>query len=69
MSLQTYCAQLCAVGTLPISGFVSEDTLGFEASCRVTFAIAKGKKPHAVGERLIKQYTMDIIEGRTNEET
>jgi len=30
-----------AVGTQAISGFVFEDTLGLEASCRVAFAIAK----------------------------
>jgi len=41
MSLQTYPVQFRAVGTLPISGFVSEDTLGLEAACRVAFATAK----------------------------
>jgi len=41
VSLQTNCAQFLAAGPLPISGFVSEDTLGFEASCRVALAIAK----------------------------
>ena len=35
MSLQTTCAQFRAIGTLPISGFVSEDMLGLEASNRV----------------------------------
>ena len=40
VSLQTSCAHFLAVGTLSISGFVSENT-GLEASCRVAFAIAK----------------------------
>jgi len=39
-----------AVGTLPILGFVSEGTLGLEAAYCVAFAIAKGKKPHTIGE-------------------
>jgi len=48
--MQTICAQFRAVGTLPISGLVSEDTLGLEASYCVAFAIAKEKKPHTIGE-------------------
>ena len=51
MSSPTRCARFHAVGTLPISGFNSEDTLGLEASCRVVFAIAKEKKPHTMRER------------------
>jgi len=50
MSLQTICAQFRAVGTPPISGFVSEDALGLVAPYRVAFAIGKGKKPHVIGE-------------------
>jgi len=50
MSLQTNCAQFRAVGTLHKSGFVSEDMLGLEASCRDVFAIAKENKPHTIGE-------------------
>jgi len=49
MSLQTDCVQFRAVGTLAIPGFVSEDMLGLEVSCRVAFAITKKKKPHAIG--------------------
>ena len=49
MSWQTSCAQFRAVGSLPMSGFVSEDTLGLEASCCVAFAIAKDKDPHTTG--------------------
>jgi len=41
MSVQTDCAQCRVVGTLPISGFISEDTSGLEATCHVAFAIAK----------------------------
>jgi len=44
------CAQFRAVGTLLTSWFVSEDTLGLEASCRVAFAIAKEKESHTIGE-------------------
>jgi len=39
-----------------------------EASCCIAFATAKEREPHAIGERLIKQYTIDIIEKRTKEE-
>jgi len=40
-----------AVGTLPISEFISEDTIGLEASLCVAFAIKKKqKKPHAIWE-------------------
>jgi len=41
MFLQTNCAQFRALGSLPISGFSSENTLGLEASCWVAFAIRK----------------------------
>ena len=68
MSLQTNCAQFRAAGTLPTSGFISEDTLWLEASCRVAFVIAKGKIPHTTGEWLIKLHAMNVIEKRTNEE-
>jgi len=69
MWLQTSCAQFRAVETLPISGFVSEDTLGLQASCQVAFAITKEKKPHTIGELLIKPYTIDVVEKRTKEKT
>jgi len=65
MSLQTTCAQVRAAVALLISGFVSENTLALEASCRVAFATAKGKKPHAIGEGLMNPYTIDVIENRT----
>jgi len=50
MSLQTYHTQFRAVGTLPISGFVPEDTLGLEVPYRIAFAIAKEKKTHTIWE-------------------
>jgi len=50
MFLQANCLQLRAVGSMPVSGFVSEDVLGLEKSYRVAFAIAKEKKPHTIGE-------------------
>jgi len=43
MSLQTKCARFHSVGTLPILGFVSEDTLLLEESYRVAFTTAKEK--------------------------
>jgi len=48
MSLQTNCSRFRTVGTLPIFRFVSEDTIGLEASSCVAFAIEKEKKPHAI---------------------
>jgi len=41
MSLQTNCSRVCAVETLPILGFASEDTLGLVADYCIAFAIAK----------------------------
>jgi len=67
MSLQTNCAQFRAVGTLTLSEFASEDTLGLEAFYRVAFGIAEEKKPHIIEEWLLKLYTMDIIEKKTKE--
>jgi len=49
MALRTSCAQFPAAETLPVSGFVSEDTLELETPCRVAFAITQGKKPHKLG--------------------
>jgi len=48
--LQIICAQFHAVGTLPMSGFVSEDMLELEVSYHVVFAIAEEKKTHTIGE-------------------
>jgi len=45
-SLQTKCAQFRAIKTLPLSGFVSENTLGLEASCHFALAMGKRKEPH-----------------------
>ena len=56
------CARFRAAGTLPKLGFCSEDKTGLEASYRVACRIAKEKKPHTIGERLIKPYALDIVE-------
>jgi len=66
--LQANCVQFRAVGTLPISGLVSEDTFGLEESYRVAFAIATEKKPHTIGEWLIKANSRNIIEKRTKKQ-
>ena len=55
-------ARFRAVGTLPKLGFCSEDKAGLEASYRVVYKIAKEKKPHKIGERLIKPCAMDMVE-------
>ena len=55
-------ARFRAAGTLPILGFCSEDKAGLEASYRVAYRIAKEKKPHTIGERLIKPCAMDMVE-------
>jgi len=63
--LQANCVQFRGVGTLPISGLVSEDTFGLEESYRVAFAIANEKKPHTIRQSLIKANSMNIIEKGT----
>ena len=55
-------ARLRAAGTLPKLGFCSEDKPGLEASYRVAYRITKEKKPHTIGERLIKPCAMDMVE-------
>jgi len=62
MSLQANCSRFCAVETLPILGFASEDTLGLVASYCVAFAIAKENKTHAIGELFIKLYALNMVE-------
>ena len=55
-------ARFRAAGTLPKLGFYSEDKAGLEASYRVAYRIAKEKKPHTIGEQLIKPCAMDMVE-------
>ena len=55
-------ARFRAAGTLPKLEFCSEDKAGLEASYRVAYRIAKEKKPHTIGERLIKPCAMDMVE-------
>ena len=55
-------ARFRAAETLPKLGFCSADKAGLEASYRVAYRIAKEKKPHRIGERLIKPCTMEMIE-------
>jgi len=52
MSVQSICAQCRSVGILPISRFVSEDTLRLKESYSVAFAIAEENKPHTTGSDL-----------------
>ena len=55
-------ARFRAAGALSKLGFCSEDKAGLKASYRVAYRIAKEKKPHTIGERLIKPYAMDMVE-------
>jgi len=47
MSLQNNCSRFRVVGTLPISGFVSEDIIGLEASLLRCFYNEKKTKETA----------------------
>ena len=60
--------QFCAAGKLQNLGFVSEDKLMLEASYRVAWRIAKDRKSHTIGERLIKPCSMDMVEFVRREE-
>ena len=54
-------ARFRAAGTLPTLEFCSADKAGLEASYRVAYRIAK-EKPHTIGERLIKQCAIKMVE-------
>jgi len=49
MSLQTNCTQFRAVGTLPVSGFVSEDTLGLGSILSRCFLLLAKENTHNWG--------------------
>ena len=51
-----------AAGTLPKLGFCSKDKAQLEASYCVAYRIAKEKKPHTIGEQLIKLCAIDMVE-------
>ena len=51
-----------AAGTLQSLGFVSEDKSALEGFYRDAWRIAKKKKPHTIGERLMKPCAMDMVE-------
>ena len=55
-------ARFCAAGALPKLGFCSEDKAGLEASYQVAYRIAKEKKPHTIGEQLVKPCAIDMVE-------
>ena len=61
-SLQAKRSRFCAAGTLPKLGFCSENKAGLKASYRVAYIIAKEKKPHTIGKRLIKPCAMNMVE-------
>jgi len=61
-SLPAKCAGFRAAGTLPRLGFCPGNKSGSEASYRVAYRVTKEKKPHAIGERLIKPCAMDMVE-------
>ena len=60
-SLLAKCARFRAAETLPKLGFCSENKAGLEASYSIAYRTAKEKKPHAIGERLIKPRAMDKV--------
>jgi hypothetical protein len=49
-------------GTLPMLGFVPTQKPCFEASYKVAYRIAKQKKPHTIGETLVKPCALEIVE-------
>jgi hypothetical protein len=49
-------------GTLPRLGFSLSQKPFLEASYKVSYRIAKQKKPHAVGEALVKPCALEMVE-------
>jgi hypothetical protein len=61
-SLKQKKARFHSSGTLPKLGFGSTQKLLLEASYEVAYLIAKNKKPHTVGENLIKPYALQMVD-------
>jgi len=51
-----------AADTLPKLGFVPSQKPCLEASYKVAYRIARSKKPHTIGESLIKPRTLEMVE-------
>ena len=49
-------------GTLPKLGFITTQKPFVEASYKVAYRIAKQKKPHTIGETLIKPCVLEMVE-------
>lgn len=59
---QTKKARFEKSGTLPKLGFVPPQKPCLEASYKVAYRIAKNKKPHTIGESLIKPCALEMVE-------
>uniref|UniRef100_A0A7M4E8X6 DUF4371 domain-containing protein n=1 Tax=Crocodylus porosus TaxID=8502 RepID=A0A7M4E8X6_CROPO len=55
-------AQFEKAGTLPKLGFSISQKPFLEGSYKVAYRIAKQKKPHAIGETLVKPYALEMVE-------
>lgn len=55
-------ARFHASGTLPKLGFSATQKPTLEASYKVAYLIAKDKKPHTIGETLVKPCALEMVE-------
>ena len=60
--LRTKKARFEKAGTLPKLGFITTQKPFVEASYKVAYRIAKQKKPHTIGETLIKPCVLEMVE-------
>jgi hypothetical protein len=58
---QTKKARFENVGTLTKLGFVPPQKPCLEASYKIAYFIARNKKPHTIGESLIKPYALEMV--------